>query len=89
MSDTVKIEMSQLDGDKVISKATLEWYDMDRDGANLMSMSLAGGVLAKVDEWRKMKASGENLASVAKATSVKVVEEVEGVETPQPKGALR
>jgi hypothetical protein len=89
MSDTVRVEMSQFDGDKKISYALIEWYDMDRDGANLMSMTLAGGVLAKVDEWRKAKAAGVNLSEAAKATSLKVNEEVEGIDAPQPKGAIR
>jgi len=60
MTDTVRAELSQYDGDKIISKVTIEWYDMDRDGANFMSMDLVSGIVTKVDEWRKLKNAGIN-----------------------------
>lgn len=57
MTDTVRVEMSQFSEDKKISYVLVEWYDMDRNTANLASMDLVKGVVAKADEWREVKAA--------------------------------
>jgi hypothetical protein len=77
MTDTVRAEFTQLDGDKKISYVMVEWYDMDRTGANFMSMDLVSGLVEKVESWRKLGAAGINAAEAAV------------VEDPQPKGAIR
>jgi hypothetical protein len=54
MADALKIEMTQVDNEtgKPISKASVEWYGMDRHEANQFSLALlsaVAGAIGKAD----------------------------------------
>lgn len=50
MTDTVKLVMEQIDEstDEPISRVTVEWFGSDRNVANLLSMTIAQGVVDSV-----------------------------------------
>jgi len=50
MADSVKIVMDQVDEEtgKPISHVVCEWYGMDRNDANAMSMDIADGVVDRI-----------------------------------------
>jgi len=50
MADSVKIVMDQIDEEtgQPISHVVCEWYGMDRNEANAMSMAIADGLVGQV-----------------------------------------
>jgi len=58
MADSVKIVMDQVDEEtgRPISHVVCEWYGMDRNDANAMSMALADGVVGQVTAMAGVKA---------------------------------
>lgn len=69
MTDSVKLEMTQIDdaSGQAISKVTCEWFGMDRDTANSLSMTLADGVVDRIVSASEQKAeiSGNGMAAEA------------------------
>jgi len=60
MTDSVKIVMEQIDDDtgNPISSVKVEWYGMDRNVANALSMSVADAMVSRVTELSNDKAAG-------------------------------
>jgi len=58
MADSVKIVMDQVDEEtgKPISHVVCEWYGMDRNDANAMSMDIADGVVDRITKGAAAKA---------------------------------
>jgi len=58
MADSVKIVMDQIDEEtgQPISHVVCEWYGMDRNEANAMSMAIADGVVGQVTSMATGKA---------------------------------
>ena len=69
MADTVKVVMDQIDEEtgKPISHVVCEWYGMDRNDANAMSMAIADGVVGQVTEIAGARAEIEGSGLVATA----------------------
>ncbi len=69
MTDSVKVEMTQIDEENgsPISKVTCEWYGMDRDMANALSMGIADGVVSSVTDAAIGKAEMSGNGMVAEA----------------------
>lgn len=61
MADSLKVEMIQTDEatGKAISRATVEWYGMDRHEANGLSLGLVGAIGGAIAEADQAKYEGE------------------------------
>jgi len=58
MTDSIKLEMTQVDDStgQAISKVVCDWYGMDRDTANSLSMALTIAVTGALTEMAAGKA---------------------------------
>ena len=64
MTDSVRVQMDQIDDStgQAISHVVAEWYGMDRNIANALSMTLVGAVVGGVGELTnaKLEATGSD-----------------------------
>ena len=69
MADTVKLQLDQIDEEtgKAISHVLCEWYGVDRNEANALSLGMSQAVVAAVTEAGASKAEVTGSTEVAAA----------------------
>jgi len=73
MADTVKLQLDQIDEEtgKAISQVVCEWYGVDRNEANALSMGMAQAVVGALTEASAAKAEVTGSSEVAKSLFTK------------------
>lgn len=58
-TDTLKVTITQCDGDRLLSEMTISWPGLPNTEANQMNLDLVSAIRAEVARWASEKATGE------------------------------